>query len=687
MERSETISAGPRRELAAIMFSDVVGYTAIMGRDEGKAVKVIAHHREQLSSLLPRFNGRLIGEIGDGTLSSFHSVIDAVECAREFQSILQADPELRLRIGIHVGDVLFTNNTVLGDGVNVASRIHALAPPGGICISQRVYEEIRNKPEIRVKGLGETRLKNVTEPIRLYLLTAPNAQAAHPAQRADRATRRLLLAAVGALLLAAIIYGAVKWKEPGRPIAEQPSAGARTIRSIAVLPLDNFSGDPNQEYFADGMTDELTTDLASISALRVISRSSVMQYKGSHRPPAPEIARVLNVDGLIEGSVIRIGDRVRITAQLIDAPSDRHVWAGNFERTSRDVLALQDELAAAIAHEINVELTPQEQALLTSSHPVNPEAHEAYLRGRYFLSNPTDQNVKKALAEFERAIQLDPTFAPAYAGLSDAYAWESVGQGSFPPSIALHRAKAAAEKALQLENTLAEAHCSLGNAFVGFFDWARGESEFRQAIALKPNYAFAHDQYGVMLAWLGRFDQALTENMRAAELDPLSPEIHAGWALTLASKGDYQAAMVRARRGLDLDPTSDFAQFWVGWTEIQAGKISQAIPELEKANALGSTGYEAGFLGYAYAASGGRARAMAVIEELRRESARRFVSPLWPAIIYIGLGDRERSLDGLERAYDASEPWLAFLKMDKIYDPLRSDPRFIQLLRKVGLHK
>jgi adenylate cyclase len=682
---SETVSGRERRELAAIMFSDVAGYTAIMGRDERQGVKVIADHRARLRAFLPRFNGRLVGEIGDGTLSSFHSVIDAVECARELQASLWEDPELRLRIGIHVGDVLLTNNTVLGDGVNVASRIHALAPPGGICISQKVYEEIRNKPEIGVKSLGDTRLKNVADPVRLYLIT-PGAPAAHPTQRIDRNGRHLLLGAVSAVLLAAIIYGVMKWKLNSEPIAEHQAASARMIRSIAVLPLDNFSGDPNQEYFADGMTDELTTDLASISALRVISRSSVMQYKGSHRPPAPDIAKALNVDGLVEGSVLRIGDRVRITAQLIDAPSDRHVWAKSFERTSRDVLALQDELAEAIAQEIKVQLTPQEQEHLTSMRPVNPAAHDAYLEGRYFLASPSDQNVKKALAQFERAIQLDPNLPLAFAGLSDAYNWAAyTDQGSFPPMGVIPKAKAAAEKALQLDNTLAEAHCSLGNALSDFFNWKAGEREFRRAIALNPNYAFAHDQFGMMLAQLGRLDEALVENKRAAELDPLSPEVHALFASTLVWQGNYQEAIEQARRGSDLDPASDFPRFFVGWTDLQAGKISQAVPELQKAYAIGSSAYEAGYLGYAYAASGDHTRGMAVIEELQQESTRRFVSPLWPAIIYLALGDRQRSLEGLERAYRAGDPWLQNLKMDRVYDPLRSEPHFIELLRKVGL--
>ena len=285
------------------------------------------------------------GEIGDGTLSSFHSAVDAVNCAREIQSSLTSDSELRIRIGIHVGDVVFTENTVVGDGVNVASRIHELAPPGGSCISERVYEEIRNKPEFQVKDLGEKKLKNVARPIRAYALTVVDAGQARSARGraagvAKSTTKgRALAVGVGALLVAAAVIATVrsKWFAP----AEQSVARTRAISSIAVLPLDNFSGDPNQEYFADGLTDELTTDLATISALRVISRGSVMRYKGAQRPPTPEIARLLNVDAVVEGSVMRLGDKVRVTAQLIDAPADRHLWAKSYEHDSRDVLALQ----------------------------------------------------------------------------------------------------------------------------------------------------------------------------------------------------------------------------------------------------------------------------------------------------------------------------------------------------------
>jgi len=687
------------RKLTAILCADVYGYSRLMREDEEGTLRTLSACRKLTDSLIERHHGRFVNSAGDSILAEFASVVEAVSCAVAIQTALKAEnaelpPECRMqfRIGVNLGDVMVEGEQIYGDGVNVAARLESLAEPGGICVSDVVHGQVRTKLALHYQDLGEQHVKNIAEPVRVLRVLIDGAiPTVNPAERIAGTKRHLLLAAIGVLLLAASVYGVAKWKLPGRPIAEQPSANARIIRSIAVLPLDNFSGDPNQEYFADGMTDELTTDLASISALRVISRSSVMQYQGPHRPPAPEIARVLKVDGLVEGSVIRIGDRVRITAQLIDAPADRHLWARSYERTSRDVLALQDELAAAIAHEINVRLTPQEQAHFTSARPVNPEAYDAYLEGRYLLNDPNEQNLKKALAGFERAIQLDPGLAPAFAGLAFVYTWEAWGgiaggmNVSFPPIIVAAKSKAAAEKALQLDNTLADAHCALGLALEIFFDWARAESEFRLAIALNPSYEYAHDEYGIMLAQLGRLDEALAEITRAAELDPLSPETHLYWTITLVWQGNYQAAMEQCRKALDLDPNS--AHWAVGWVNLQTGQFSQAIPELQKAYAIESTGSAAGYLGYAYAAAGDRAKAVAITEELRKASASRFVSPLWPAIIYLGLGDRQRSLEGLEKGYEAHDPWVMNLKMDRVFDPLRTNPRFIELLRELRLDK
>ena len=316
------------------------------------------------------------------------------------------------------------------------------------------------------------------------------------------------------------------FRGPACAVSPGPEAGTEphAIRSIAVLPLDNYSGDPNQDYFAEGMTDELTSDLATISQLRVISRGSVMQFKGKNRPPTPEIARTLNVDAIVEGSVLRAGDKVRITAQLIDARADRHLWAKSFERSSRDVLALQDELASAIAREIHVQLTPAEQSRLTSAPSVNPEAYDAYLKGRYFFNRPSDENLTKAITLFEEAVKLDPNYAPAFSGLSDAYLWAGYNEGVLTASEARPKAKAAAEKAIELDDNSAEAHASLATFKLFYeYDWAGAEAEFRRAFALNPNYAFAHDQFGLGLALSGKVRRSDRRGKASGRARPAFP--------------------------------------------------------------------------------------------------------------------------------------------------------------------
>jgi TolB-like protein len=621
-------------------------------------------------------------------LTAFHSAIDAVNCAREMQASLQQDqPDLKVRIGIHLGDVVFSNNTVLGDGVNVASRIHALAPPGGICISAGVHDEIRNKPGTRFKDLGEKRLKNVSRPIHVYQVVAGD-RVAQPEKPIGGRRRTALIAGAGVAILAAIAVVFVRTRSSTpAPSAEQPSP-PRVIRSIAVLPLDNYSGDPNQEYFSDGLTDELTTDLATISALRVISRGSVMQYKGAHRPSTPEIAKALNVDAVVEGSVVRVGDKVRVTAQLIDAPDDKHLWAKSYERDSKDVLAMQDEIAQAIAKEINVELTPNEQARLSSAPVVNPEAHDAYLKGRYFFSRPSDENLRKAIAQFEEAVRLDPDFAPAYSGLSDAYLWAGFNEGFLTSTEAMAKAKETALKAVQLDDKSADAHTSLATFKLFYeYDWAGCESEFHRAFALNPNYAFAHDQFAMALAFQGRLDESVAEGKRAVELDPLSPQISIDATFAIAWQGKYQAAMGQANRALDLDPAFFFPPFANGWIEIAAGKINAAIPELQKADSIESPSWVAGWLGYAYGATGDRVGATAAIEELKRKSLHGYVPPFNPALVYLGMGDRGRAMDYLEQAYSAHSQWLCWIKMDRIFDPLRKEPRFIALMKKLNFDK
>ncbi|HEY6050733.1 MAG TPA: hypothetical protein VIZ58_05740, partial [Thermoanaerobaculia bacterium] len=504
-----------------------------------------------------------------------------------------------------------------------------------------------------------------------------------------RRARWPLPAAIAAVLLALMLYAAIRagiLRAPSRGPDAGTAGAAQAIRSIAVLPLDNYSGDPNQDYFAEGMTDELTSDLATISQLRVISRGSAMQFKGKNRPPTPEIARTLNVDAIVEGSVLRAGDKVRITAQLIDARSDRHLWAKSFERSSRDVLALQDELASAIAREIHVQLTPAEQSRLTSSRSVNPAAYDAYLKGRYFFNRPSDENLSKAIGLFEETVKLDPKYAPAYSGLSDAYLWAGYNEGVWTGTEARPKAKGAAEKAIELDDQSAEGHTSLANFKIWYeYDWAGGEVEFRRAFALNPNYAFAHDQFGIGLALQGKFDEAIAEGKRAAELDPLSPQIPLDSCLAFAFQGNYQAARDLVKRAADLDPTLFFAPWEAGWIAIQEGKMPDAIAEFRKARAMESPVFVSAWLAYAYGASGDRAAAMAELEDLKKKSLRGSPTAFNMALVYLGLGDRARAMDSLEKAYAGDSQWLGWLKNDKTFDPLRPDPRFGVLLKKLRL--
>lgn len=500
--------------------------------------------------------------------------------------------------------------------------------------------------------------------------------------RRGRAIARVAILVVG--LAGAFVLarsGIVRWPSSATGDAAAPPV----IRSIAVLPLDNYSGDPAQDYFAEGMTDELTAALATISQLRVTSRGSAMQFQGRDRPPTPEIARTLDVDAVVEGSVVRSGDRVRITAQLIDARADRHLWAKSFERSSSDVLALQAELASAIAGEINVRLTPGEQSRLATAPSVDPDAHDAYLRGRYFFNRPSDENLQKAIAQFEEAVRLSPTFAPAYSGLSDAYLWAGYNEGFLTASEAKPRARAAAEQAVALDSTSAEAHTSLA-VFELFYeyDWAGCERDFRRAIELNPSYAFAHDQFALALAFSGRLEESIAESRRAAELDPLSPQVLVDAVMAPMFQKDFAAVRELARKAGELDPAYFFPVMIEGWAELEAGRFEEAIPFLEKAKTMDAPPFVSAYLAYAYGAAGDRDRALAELDGLEQISRGGEEVPFNLALVYLGLGDHERALDYMERALAADSQMLGWLGLDAIFDPLRSEPRFVALLKRLN---
>jgi len=457
------------------------------------------------------------------------------------------------------------------------------------------------------------------------------------------------------------------------------------IQSLAVLPLENLSGDAAQNYFADGMTDELITDLAQISALRVISRTSVMVYKGA-RKPLPQIARELNVDAVVEGTVLRSGDQVRITAQLIDAPSDKHLWSRSYEGELRDTLALQKRVAAAIADQIRINLTPQEQAALKTVRVVNPDAYESYLKGRYFWNKRTADGFKVALAYFNQSIEEDPKYAPAYSGLADTYALLGDWQYAvMTPKEAFPKAKAAAIKALELDGALGEAHNSLAFVLDGFdWDLDAGGKEFQRAIELNPGYATAHHWYAWHLSLLGRYDEAIAEMRRAENLDPLSLIINSDLAELLGLAHSYDESIRQSRKTIEVDPNFALAHNQLAQAYLQKQMYEEAVAELQKAVRLsGDSPTCIANLARAYVAAGKRSEAEKLLSDLKKRSTPAYSNAPEIAIVYVSLGDKDQAMSWLEKGFE--ERFNPGVLLRPGFDPLRSDSRFQNLRRRIGL--
>jgi TolB-like protein/DNA-binding winged helix-turn-helix (wHTH) protein/Tfp pilus assembly protein PilF len=468
-----------------------------------------------------------------------------------------------------------------------------------------------------------------------------------------------------------------------RPTGQPP----QTIRSLAVLPLENLSGDASQDYFSDGMTDELITELGQIRELRVISRTSVMTYKGANKS-LPQIARDLNVEAVVEGAVLRSGKQVRITAQLILAAADKHLWARSYEGDLKDAFALQKQVARSIAEEIRIELTPHEQAVLKNVTRVNPEAYEAYLKGRYFWNKRTGDGLKEAIDYFNQAIEKDPNYAAAYAGLTDSYAlagdWK---YGILAPRDAYPKARAAATKALELDSSLGEAHISLAFCLDAFdWDWESAGREFTRGIEISPGYATGYEWYGWHLAMLGRNSEAVAEVEKAASLDPLSLIVSADLAEELMVAHRYDEAIKQSRKTMNMDPFFAPAHFVLGEVSVQKHMYKEAVTELQKAIELspGSTAFTAN-LAYAYAVSGQRAEALKILNDLKNRSQNGFSNAPEIALVYAGLADKDQAMNWLEKAYaERFSPWVL---MRPAFDPLLPDPRFQDLLHRIGLRR
>jgi TolB-like protein/tetratricopeptide (TPR) repeat protein len=464
--------------------------------------------------------------------------------------------------------------------------------------------------------------------------------------------------------------------------AVQPPSLPR-IRSIAVLPFENFTGNRAQDYLVDGMTDGLIADLAQIIGLRVISRTSVMVYKGAKKSLA-EVARELNVDAVVEGAVARSGKRLRITAQLIHVPTDRHLWARSYECDPVTIRALQGEIASAIAQGIKVELAPHERTRLTTAPLVNTKAYDTYLKARYHFHKQTAVGYFKAIKMFERAIAEEPAYALAYTGLSECYRLLTFW-GPLSPQESAPKAEAAAQRALELDDALAEAHAQLAVIAYRFHhDWSRGEREFRRALELSPNHAECHLMYSVFLWSAGRFDDALSEAQRGQELDPLSGSTNAG--VTFLWSRQYDRAIAEYRRALQIDPKFPHAHFGLGSAYTLRGDFDEEIRELQVAVRLSRRNPTyLSRMGHDCAVAGKKGEARKVLEELQARSRQEYVSPVGIALVHLGLGDREEALNWLEKAYHVRD--FDLVTRNPRLDSLRSDPRYQHLLRRIGLSR
>ena len=683
------MSFEPKRKLAAIMFTDMVGYTALMQEDENLARELIERHRTMMKPVVEKHRGEVLQYVGDGTFCTFESAIEAVNAAIDIQRIFEIEDEVNLRIGVHIGDVVVKGDEVYGDGVNVASRLEPLAEPGGICISGEVYNQIKNQSGLNAISGGKKELKNVKNPLDIYYIdfasvdkkdpSAVHAKEDESQPTGKTGSKKLIYIGAGVIALLVLVI----WNSPFFSSSEIGLEASGEIRSIAVLPLENLSGDSDKEYFSDGMTEALITDIDKIRALKVISRTSVMRYKNTEKS-LPEIARELKVDAILEGSVLLIGDEVRITAQLIRAATDEHLWAESYTDKLENVLSLQSRIAKAIAKEIKITLTSEDKNRLESVRKINPESLEAYLKGKFFWNKRTAEDISKALEFYKEAIGKDPAYALAYVGVAESYNLLHEYAG-IPSGDTYPKAMAAAKRALEFDPALGEAHISIAYAYHEYYwDWEKAEAEFLRGLELNPNYATGRQWYSEFLARQGRFEEALVQVRKSRELDPLAMVIHVNEGFIEYLSGNREKGLKLLKSVSQLYPNS-FLPNWMlsiiyrmGGSEKEAYKYTMKYVRLR--------GFPADFIESVekgYNASGLDGLNRAFLESLTNFDND---GPYVFAQSYGFLGEYEKAIDWLEESYNQKEVWITGILIEPPFnDPVfRSNPRFVTLLKKMN---
>jgi adenylate cyclase len=631
------------------MFTDIVGFSALVQRDEAHAMRLLSDHNRTLRRVLKRFGGREVKTIGDAFLIEFPSALEAVRCSFALQQeiheknrALGPRDRMEIRVGIHAGDLIENEGDIFGDAVNISSRMEPLAPPGGVCISGQVFDQVRNKVDFPLIRMEKQKLKNIDQPIDVYRIGMP-------------------------------------WEAQ----AEGPVSFDRS--RVAVLPLTNMSPDPNDEYFADGITEEMITSLANIRGLTVIARTSVMQYKKTSKK-ASEIGRELNAGALIEGSVRKSGNRVRITVQLVNAADDTHLWAQNYDRQLDDVFAIQSEIAEKVAGELRVKLLKSEKERLEAVPTESTEAHVLYLKGRHLWNERSEDGMRKAILYFEEAIKKDPNFALGYSGLADCYhvmGWNGLAEAR--PTIG--KAKQYALRALELDENLAEAHTTLAAATVALdFDFDTAELGFRRAIQLKPSYPTAHQWFAQLLGFQGRLEEGFEQISKALELDPLSLVINVNVGDSHYYAGRFDEAIGQFKKVIEMNP--EFAVTYPSLEQayLRKGMYREAKQAAETSYKLTNWGISHKLhLAYVCAAMGKREEARRLLKPVERGYEKEYIGPYNIALVKFAMGDNDSGFEWLQKAYEERDRGLFTLKIDYEFDKVRDDPRFLDLLEKIGL--
>ena len=682
------------RRHAAIMFTDIVGYTSLMGSDEDRAFEVLAKNREIHNQLVEKYKGTLIKEMGDGMLISFNLASDAVRCAIEIQKTSK-EQDIPLKIGIHEGEMVFEGNDVLGDGVNIASRIQDDTQEGCIMISGSVYKDIKNKSDIKTKFIKEKAFKNVDEPVKVYqVLCEGETKEDKSGQDQDqkKSGSRIMYYIVGGLVVviaAILIWQFIPNKEAGKPTPEETVV--EMDRSIAVLPFKNLSPEEENQYFCDGIMEGILNHLSKIKDLRVVSRTSVEKYRdGSIQ--SPQIGEELNVTYLVEASVFKLDDKIRVTAQLIESAKDEHIWSGEYDRDLKDVFEVMSDISQQVASEVKVVIAPEVKERIESIPTKNLDAYNYYLLGLHNSNQLTTDGFLSSIEYYEKALQLDPKFAHAYVGVALGY-HNLVRYSFIRQEEGYPKAKEAILNALEIDPSLGDAHAALG-LIMAVIDWdiQGAEPEFKKAIKLSPGNAEVYSSYAQYLRWLGRYDESISYAKRALDLDPLTPMTNVWLANFYTYAGQYFNSAKQLEKTIHLDTTFVIAHNWAAVNATLMGMNDKAITHAEKIEAYPSFDKSTiliSHIGWVYAKLGYNDIGRKYLDLLHDLSNEYFVDPVYYALIHIGLEEKEATFTWLEKAVEIHSGQVIYLNgyADIFFQDISSDPRYDDLLKKIGFRQ